>query len=339
MNHEILQIKALLNHDGSVAEPGWAKQLLPVYDNKDIKASKLRIKEWDYYIVLNDDGYGFSMCYADNRYMGIIGATFFDFVNKEQYDFLVPRVFPMGRMGLSSDSAKGNIRFDNSRCKFVYEIFPGARCLYCNYKKTPFSPAIEAEIVLQQPPMDTMVIVTPWKEDPTAFYYNQKINCMRAEGTVRINAKTYRFSQEKDFGTLDWGRGVWTYDNTWYWGSGNCLVDGKRFGYNIGYGFGDTSAASENMLFYDGVAHKLDKVIFKIPENIMDPWKFISNDKRFEMDFFPEYDNRTHISLGIISQNAHQVFGKIRGTAVLDDGSTLKIQDALVFAERVRNRY
>jgi hypothetical protein len=162
---------------------------------------------------------------------------------------------------------------------------------------------------------------------------------MRAEGTVRINAKTYRFSQEKDFGTLDWGRGVWTYDNTWYWGSGNCLVDGKRFGYNIGYGFGDTSAASENILFYDGVAHKLDKVIFKIPENIMDPWKFISNDNRFEMDFFPEYDNRTHISLGIISQNAHQVFGRIRGTAVLDDGSTLKIQDALVFAERVRKRY
>ena len=35
---------------------------------------------------------------------------------------------------------------------------------------------------------------------------------------------TYWFSPEKDYGTLDWGRGVWTYDNTWYWGSGNGTI-------------------------------------------------------------------------------------------------------------------
>ena len=61
-----------------------------------------------------------------------------------------------------------------------------------------------------------------------------------------------------DFGTLDWGRGVWTHDNTWYWGSGNGYVNGKPFGFNIGYGFGNTSAASENALFYDGKIHKLE---------------------------------------------------------------------------------
>ena len=26
------------------------------------------------------------------------------------------------------------------------------------------------------------------------------------------------FTRRKHFGTLDWGRGVWTYDNTWYSG-------------------------------------------------------------------------------------------------------------------------
>ncbi|MEI3102134.1 MAG: DUF2804 family protein [Oscillospiraceae bacterium] len=64
---------------------------------------------------------------------------------------------------------------------------------------------------------------------------------------------------------LDWGRGVWTYHNTWYWGSASYHVNGVPFGWNIGYGFGDTSAASENMLFYKGKAHKLSQVKFNIP--------------------------------------------------------------------------
>ena len=66
---------------------------------------------------------------------------------------------------------------------------------------------------------------------------------MPAEGYMSFDDVTYWFSPDKDYGTLDWGRGVWTYDNTWYWGSGNGTVGGKAFGFNIGYGFGDTSAA------------------------------------------------------------------------------------------------
>ncbi|MFQ7818955.1 MAG: DUF2804 family protein [Roseburia inulinivorans] len=38
---------------------------------------------------------------------------------------------------------------------------------------------------------------------------------MRAEGFAEYNGKRYEFHPEKHFGTLDWGRGVWTYDNTW----------------------------------------------------------------------------------------------------------------------------
>ena len=113
---------------------------------------------------------------------------------------------------------------------------------------------------------------------------------MRTEGFAEYNGKRYEFHPEKHFGTLDWGRGVWTYDNTWYWGSGNCDVDGHAFGFNIGYGFGNTKAASENVIFYDGVAHKIDDVTFVIPEDdYCKPWKFTSSDGRFEMDFMREY--------------------------------------------------
>ena len=184
-----------------------------------------------------------------------------------------------------------------------------------------------------------MVIATSWLEDPHAFYYNQKINCMRARGKVEFDGKIYTFDPATDYGALDWGRGVWTYDNTWYWGSGSGTVDGHRFGFNIGYGFGDTSAASENILFYDGVGHKLDDVTFLISDNYTDPWKFTSSDGRFEMDFVPIIDRAALLDVKLICSDQHQVFGRMSGTAVLDDGTKVVLKDFLCFAEKVHNKY
>ena len=58
----------------------------------------------------------------------------------------------------------------------------------------------------------------------------------------RAGRPALRLRPGRAFGVLDWGRGVWTYHNVWYWGSASGLVDGVPFGFNIGYGFGDTSA-------------------------------------------------------------------------------------------------
>lgn len=184
-----------------------------------------------------------------------------------------------------------------------------------------------------------MVIATPF-DAPRAFYYNQKINCMPASGVMTLGSRRFEFAPETSFGTLDWGRGVWTYDNTWYWGNGNGIVNGKPFGFNIGYGFGNTSAASENLLLYGGVAHKLSRVQFNIPEeSFLKPWTFSSDDGRFEMDFVPVIDRVARTNALIIESDQHQVFGRFTGRAVLDDGTALELKDFLGFAEKVRNRY
>lgn len=188
-----------------------------------------------------------------------------------------------------------------------------------------------------------MVICTPF-DKPGHFYYNQKINCMRAAGTVRIGGQTYTFDPADSFGVLDWGRGVWTYHNTWYWGSASGQVDGVPFGWNIGYGFGDTSAASENMLFYGGRAHKLGQVTFHIPmagkrEDYLAPWRFTSDDGRFEMDFAPILDRAACTDVKLIKSDQHQVFGRFTGTALLDDGTPVRVKDLLGFAEKVENKW
>ncbi|MGB4572115.1 MAG: DUF2804 domain-containing protein, partial [Rectinemataceae bacterium] len=134
------------------------------------------------------------------------------------------------------------------------------------------------------------------------------------------------------------GRGVWTYKNRWYWGSASGLLNGKPFGWNIGYGFSDRSPASENMVFHDGKAHKLGEVSFHIDtSNYLAPWKFTSSDGRFEMDFQPTVDRRSSTSFLVLKSVQHQVFGYFTGKVTLDSGEVLTVDKFPGFAEDVIN--
>lgn len=346
MQHEITSKQKLLNSDGNIAEPGYAKKLLWQYSREDIKASKLRIKEWDYYYIGNQD-YALCLTLADAGYVSSLSVSHLEFgehplqTNDSELGF-----FPLGKLKLPATSEYGNVHatvgtldmyFDNDgTVRHLYGSYEN----YCNSKKT-----LTFDITLTEFPEESMVIATPFDKDKH-FYYNQKINCMRADGYFEFAGNRYEFNRENgSLATLDWGRGVWTYDNTWYWGSGQTVLEsGDVFGFNIGYGFGNTSAASENMLFYNGKSHKLDEIKFNIPmENgeykYMEPWTFTSSDGRFEMTFKPIIDRQAPVDLKLICMIPHQVFGLMSGTAVLDDGTEIKIKDRLVFAERVHNKW
>ena len=341
-NHEVTTVQKLLKEDGSLREPGWSKQLVQQYSRDDIKAPKFRIKEWDYYLVVSEEhDIAVAFTISDDGYIGLQSASFLDLGAKPwEHTETILNAFPMGKFKLPTSSEAGVTKYKDKRLHMHFDALEGKRVLYCEFKNFFEDKTLKCDITLSQPPMDTMVIATPWKEKKTAFYYNQKINCMRASGTIELDGVKYELNPETDYGTLDWGRGVWTYDNTWYWGSGNATVNGKPFGFNIGYGFGDTTAASENMLFYDGKCHKLDDVTFNIPESsYTDPWTFTSSDGRFEMDFVPILDRAAKIDVKFIITDQHQVFGRLSGKAVLDDGTVLEIKDCLCFAEDVHNKY
>lgn len=338
-NHEITKQTPLLDEYGRLTEPGWARKMLFTYDRKAIKASKLRIKEWDYYLVLNQD-FGFAVTVSDLAYASLMSLTLLDFTAPWEITNTVVKPLPLGKLNMPPSSETGDVHFSDKNLKIDYLLYDGVRHIKCEHKNFKDGKALTCDIKLSQPDMDSMVIATPWSENEKAFYYNQKINCMPAEGFVNFDGKDYTFNPETDFGTLDWGRGVWTYDNTWFWGSGNGIIEGKNFGFNIGYGFGNTAAASENMLFYDGIAHKLDDVSFHIPpDSYTKPWTFSSSDGRFEMDFKPIIDRSAKLALGVILTDQHQVFGRMTGKAILDDGRILELKDLLCFAEDVHNRY
>ena len=201
----------------------------------------------------------------------------------------------------------------------------------------------ECHIILDNEPKESMVIVTPFKENKKAFYYNQKIVGFKVSGYFSLGDYKYEFD-ETTRGILDWGRGVWTYKNVWYWGAGAGNIDGHEVGFNIGYGFGDTSNASENVVFYDGVLHKLEDISFNIPMDgakydYLKPWTFTSSDKRFEMEFTPILNRSSKTDVLIICSDQNQVFGYFNGYFILDDGRKIEVKDFLGFAERVRNKW
>lgn len=347
MQHEIKEPQKLLDKNGNIAEPGFAKTLLWDYERADIKAPKIRIKEWDYYYIGTQD-YGLCVTISDVGYTGSHSVSLLGFGEKPfQYNGSELQILPLGKVGLPHTSEYGDVAVNQGRLKMEFKndgVTRRIRGLYKDYCST--GKDLVFDIKLSRIPEESMVIATPFEEDKH-FYYNQKINCMAAEGFCEFGGKCYEFNEKNGaMATLDWGRGVWTYDNTWYWGSGQMyLENGDRFGFNIGYGFGDTSAASENMLFYNGKAHKLEDVTFNIPKDengeykYMEPWTFTSSDGRFEMDFVPVIDRNVPTDLKLVSMFPHQVFGKMSGKAILDDGKVIEIKDKMVFAERVHNRW
>ena len=339
---QITTRQKLLNEKGNIANPGYAKKLLWDYNRNDIKANKLRIKEWDYYLITNDE-LGIALTMDDNSYMGMMSISLLDF--KKKIEKTTSKIIPFtnGKIKFPSTSTTGKITYKDDTCDFDFETFKDKRVLKACMKNFVNNQDVEINLILTKEPEESIVIATPFEKEKH-FYYNQKINCMRASGTVKLGDITVDIHEDNSYAVLDWGRGVWTYHNTWYWGSGSGVVDGVDFGFNIGYGFGDTSAATENMLFYNGKAHKLEHVTFNIPmkdgkEDYLKPWTFTSSDSRFEMDFTPILDRAACTDVKLIKSDQHQVFGYFTGKAVLDDGTVIEIKDFLGFAEKVENKW
>ncbi len=340
MDTKYLKDGYLLDQNGNLSEAGFAKSLVKIYRRDDVKTNHLKIKEWDYYFIGNEN-FGIALTIADNSYMSLVGATFFNFQKNFEHSKNVMRFMSRGKLHLPTDSRGGDIIYENKKAsfKFLHED-SGKRHLQVRFPSFFEKKDLRADIYLEETLEDTMVIATPFLK-PKHFYYNQKINLLKASGYMKLGDEHFDFLDDS-FGVLDWGRGVWTYKNTWYWSSMSDCYNNHLVGFNLGYGFGDTSKATENVFYYDNVQYKLNDVKFDIPLNsrggfdYMKPWKIRSSSGDIDLTFEPMLDRRTRLSALIIKQHGDQVFGKFKGRINVDDKS-FYIEDVFGFAERVTN--
>lgn len=338
--NKIVTPENVLDSDGTLTQRGYSTQAVLNFNRDGIKAPPWKIKEWDFYQVSNDQ-FCLQLTIGHVSYAGDVSVRLFEYESGKRFDFSKILVFPFNRLQMPASAEHGDLTYRKKDFLMQFVVKDGERRLICKLDGNGKVPAIEIDIRLSQPDPASIVMATPFDQDKRYFYYNHKINSMPASGFARIGEQEYRFESDTAFGLLDWGRGVWPYSHEWFWGSGSGYVEGKRFGFNIGYGFGNTSAATENILFYDSTAHKIGHVYFDLQGSggYMANKMFTSSDGRFEMEFTPIYDRYTEMKVLFIDTKCHQIFGKFSGTAVLDDGTTIVVKDLMAFAEHAVNRW
>lgn len=342
MQHEITAPIPLLDEEGRLTEAGFARRPLPVYDRSRVRAAAARIKEWDDYLVMGE-GFALALSIADHGYVGMDSISFVHLEERWEASKSVLRPMPLGRTGLPASSLEGNAVTAGKRHGLLFRSTGGLRTLLAHMDGFRDGKPLDARVVLSEQPAESLVVCTPFSK-PGQFSLSQSVHCMRAEGSVTVDGRTYLFQKENAFGTLDWGRGVWPHHSAWYRASASGLAAGKPFGLHLVCGLGDSSAATENALFWDGRLHKLGRVTFRLSKaarrgHYLDPWAFVSDDGRLSLRFQPALEWAARAGLGPLSSDQRRVFGRFCGRAALDDGREIPVEELWGFAERVENRW
>ena len=338
MQTEIMSSSPLLDPNGNLTQAGWARQ--PLWDCNLEKArfyafrplQFLRVKRWDYYGITTRNFF-LSITLAHLGYAGTVFLYTLDFATGELIEETL--LVPLGRgIRLARNSDQGDCSFHNGQVGIDFTLEEGARRVQIDWPAYNHGQGLTAAVALRCPPAhESMTIVTPIGK--RRFYYNRKLNCLPAEGWVRRGETRVELCPERDLGNLDWGRGVWEYKSFWVWASASAyLPDGRTLGLNLGYGFGDTNAATEHAFVLNGRVHKLGEVAFTYdPSDFMSPWSIKAADGRLDLRFVPFKERVARSDVAVIHSEVHQMFGDYSGTVRTDEGEEILLDGVIGWAE------
>ena len=344
---EITTPSPLLDAQGRLINAGWAREALLDCNLEAVHfypaplrfLQRFRVKRWDYYGVTTPDRF-FSVTLADLGYAGQVFVYTLDFATGRYHEETL--TIPPGgarQVVLPRNSTADESRYDNGKVRLSFQTTPEGRHLSVAWPDFG-GVRLTADITLRMAPEhESTVVVIPIRGN--RFYYNRKVNCLPANGWLQIGDERTVIAPETCLGNLDWGRGVWEYRSFWVWASASgFLPDGRTVGLNLGFGFGDTSAATENTLILAGRIHKLGQADFTYdPADFMRPWRMVSPDGRLDLEFVPFLERVAKTNLLVITSKVHQMFGRYRGTIKADDGEIIAIDGLIGFAEEHHARW
>lgn len=343
MQNKITRSTPLLNNKGELLESGYSTRPLLQYQRSKIQANSLRIKEWDYYLIYNQD-FALALGIADNSYVGIDTVSFIDFRSSSKNTMNKIRMFPRGETNMPSTSKIGDLSVVEKGYCIQFLNDGKERILHCQIDDFLEGEALTASITLTDEPEESLALAVPFKEDRKAFYYSHKIIGLKAKGMVEIGQKRYVFNPDNSLAVFDWVRGVWPYHNTKYWGSAVGYVENHLIGFNLGNGSEDVSQATENMVLIDGKLYKLDDVIFTVSDkeekdSNLAKWIIADKEGRIQLEFTPLIEQEENLNLLVLSSNQHQIFGYYNGYILLKNDEKVVVKDFLGFVEKVVNKW
>lgn len=334
MQYEIKTRTPLLDDNGHLAVRGYATQMNVAYNRDKAKGFPLKLKEWDFYQIQKDH-WVLQLTLGHVSYISSVSATLFHIDTGERYEFGTMKPLYIPELDLDPEE-ESQVSFQDKDYSMTFTVTKNRRILDvqgCNqkYKKVAIHIALDYDRANEK-----MVIATPFSK-PAQFYLNYKENYYHGTGSVQFDDVIIDF--DGCTGLIDWGRGIWPYRHQWFWGNLTSRIDGVPFGFNIGWGFGDLSRATENMFFYDRKAYKLGVLQVEWDESdYMKPWHLADPEGKLDMTFTPLFDNYTQNKYVVVDTHCNQVFGLFTGTIQTVEGPK-KFENLLAFIEHAVNRW
>jgi hypothetical protein len=340
--HEVTAPGELLTEDGRLREPGWSTRQLQRWDATRVH-DPTQLRQWDFFTIANDD-VAVNLTLVDLGFLkvGTVGVV----------DLATGEIAESQLVAGGSDTMTLSSCIPSNTCVLVGGsaslVEAGATApalaftadgagwqITLDIPSTAIGGAVQGAIaVTRREAMPYLSLATPFREDPHLFFYEQKIPGMTAEGDITIDGRT--FSLAGATAVLDWGRGAWPATATWYWAAASGTADGAPVAFNLGHGFGDPAAGSENIAFHDDVAHKLAAVEWTFdPDDVLSDWTFEAPDGRASLVLHPVASEIGGLDFGSVFSRLRKAYGTFSGTLVLDDGRVVTLAGVPGFAERM----
>lgn len=328
----------VLDSRGALRSHGWSPAEVLRFNADAVTTPPSRLRRWDFFTVANPR-FAVNFTLADVGFARFCSVDVIDFRDGRTFtNFAVPLV--KRDLLKLSDTSRGSTICKMGGAEIRFETYADRRVLTVNLPGGLFTAGIHGALTLRQSRAhEFLSLAMPFTEAAGTFFYENKIPALPAEGTLEVDGEPFTFAPADSFGIMDWGRGVWPAELTWYWGGAAGRVGGDEVGFNLGFGFGDTSAATENVIVVNGKAHKLGVVDWHFDRaDWMKPWRFTSPDGRVALDFTPVYPQVVDVDAGFKAAELHKVYGTYRGTLVLDDGRVVTVE-LFGFAEEMALRW
>lgn len=336
--HRIVSRGMLHNVNGRLNVCGWMPVPLLRYDRSRIKGIRLRVKEWNRYLI-NDDEYALWVTVANLSYAALVSARVTNLVHPSSHAVSIITPLLGKRLVLPANSMGGITEFENRRGRFLCRAQNDERRIIARFDKFLDGESLAIDALLDYAPRESLSNVLAWPDDQKSFHYHRVVPAMRASGSFKVGRRVHGFSPTRSFGLFAWNRGVLPYENEFRWaaaqgwqdGKGGSACDTHKVGLQFVQGM-DERHATQNAIFVDGRVVKLGEATIDIPAadvstdgkslsdrfDMLGAWHISDCDGQVDLTFVPAKDTAEYVNAYAMLVDRHQVFGDFSGTVTVD---------------------
>lgn len=295
--------------DGTVNENsvGWSKN---IFSNCDIDSGYFRKKIWNHYMWINEN-YICVIAIVKLDYVGLIFIDFYD-INKNKE--IHKNVTVLLCNGIIIHNSIGSYAHYQNKDMYLNIIRIDDK-LHIMLKWDEVD--IDANIMLQN---ESLNVLIQWSEKK--FHYTSKQLPLKSKGYIFIGKEdNEKFELENSVGFIDYGRGIWEREKSWYWLTCGFENEETIVGLNLSGKLTDNNDLNENAIIINNLVYKIysDIKFEKIDEN---NWTIKNESSEYEsIDLkFTIINMHNKVNKKIfIKYNLKQNIGRISGVVKLHD--------------------